>query len=129
MSNLETAIRQAIDELYNSQVDRNPMYSDGYNDALRHVLEIMEGAVKRLVQEMVQDTPKVLHLKDWDATAMLTHARERIASKEACVVLFYEDGELKHLSSNVDNQHAVWMFELAKMVVVHQCITHEWETS
>ena len=52
--NLETAIRQAVDELYNSQVDRNPMYSDGYNDALRHVLEVMEGAVKRLVPETVQ---------------------------------------------------------------------------
>jgi len=68
---------------------------------------------------------KVHHLKDWDATAMLTHARERIEPKEACVVLFYEDGELKTLSSNVTNQHAVWMYELAKLMTVHQCVSHE----
>ena len=52
--NIETG--QTIDELYNSEVDRHPMYSDGYNDALRHILEFMEGAVKRLVQETGQDT-------------------------------------------------------------------------
>ena len=57
--NLETAIRQAIDELYNSEVDRHPMYSDGYNDALRHILEVMEGAVKRMepVPKAVQVSP------------------------------------------------------------------------
>ena len=68
---------------------------------------------------------KVHHLKDWDTTAMLTHALERIEPKEACVVLFYEDGALKTLSSNVSNQHAIWMYELAKMGTLHQCINHE----
>ena len=67
---------------------------------------------------------KVHHLKDWDATAMLTHAIERIEPEQSCVVLLYEDDELKTLSSNVDNQHAVWMFELAKLVVLHQCVDH-----
>ena len=68
---------------------------------------------------------KVHHLKDWDATAMLTHALERIEPNEACVVLFYEDGALKTLSSNVSNQHAIWMYELAKISTLHQCINHE----
>ena len=68
---------------------------------------------------------KVHHLKDWDATAMLTHALERIEPNEACVVLFYEDGSLKTLSSNVSNQHAIWMYELAKISTLHQCINHE----
>jgi hypothetical protein len=67
---------------------------------------------------------KVHHLKDWDATAMLTHAIERIEPEQSCVELFYEDDELKTLSSNVDNQHAVWMYELAKLVVLHQCVDH-----
>jgi hypothetical protein len=71
---------------------------------------------------------KVHHLKDWDATAMLTHAIERIAPDQSCIVLFYEDDEIKALSSHVDNQHAVWMYELAKLVVLHQCITHEEST-
>ncbi len=70
---------------------------------------------------------KVHHLKDWDATAMLTHAIERIAPEQSCVVLFYENDELKTLSSNVNNQHAVWMYELAKLSVLHQCINHEYE--
>ena len=67
---------------------------------------------------------KVHHLKDWDATAMLNHAIERISPDQSCIVLFYEEDELKSLSSNVDNQHAVWMYELAKLIVLHQCITH-----
>jgi hypothetical protein len=71
--------------------------------------------------------PKVLHLKDWGATAMLNHAIERIPDTESCLVLFYEDGELKSLSSHIDHQHAVWMLELAKLQTLHKCITHEWE--
>ena len=67
---------------------------------------------------------KVHHLKDWNATAMLTHALERIAPDQSCIVLFYEDGELKFLSSHVDNQHAVWMYEMAKLSTLHECITH-----
>lgn len=67
---------------------------------------------------------KVHHLKDWNATAMLTHALERIAPEQSCVVLFYEDGELKKLSAHVDNQHAVWMYEIAKLTVLHECLTH-----
>ena len=70
---------------------------------------------------------KVHHLKDWNVIAMLTHALERIPPEQSCIVLFYEDDELKTLSSNVDNQHAVWMYELAKLNVLHQCIKHEWE--
>jgi len=70
---------------------------------------------------------KVHHLKDWNVAAMLTHALERIPPDQSCVVLFYEDDELKTLSSNVDNQHAIWMYELAKLNVLHQCIKHEWE--
>jgi hypothetical protein len=68
---------------------------------------------------------KVHHLKDWDATAMLNHAIERISPDQSCIVLFYEDDELKSLSSHVDNQHAVWMYELAKLIILHQCINHE----
>ena len=42
------AMKQTIEELYNSEVNRHPMYSDGYNDALRHILEYMEsGKMKR----------------------------------------------------------------------------------
>ena len=41
--------------------------------------------------------PKVMHLKDWGATAMLNHAIDRIPNQETCIVLFYEDGELKTL--------------------------------
>ena len=67
---------------------------------------------------------KVHHLKDWNATAMLTHALERIAPEQSCVVLFYEDGELKKLSAQVDNQHAVWMYEMAKLTVLHECLAH-----
>jgi len=67
---------------------------------------------------------KVHHLKDWDTTAMLNHAIERIPTNQSCIVLFYEEDELKSLSSNVDNQHAVWMYELAKLIVLHQCINH-----
>jgi hypothetical protein len=55
---------------------------------------------------------------------MLTHALERIAPEESCIVLFYENGELKTLSSHVNNQHAVWMYELAKLSTLHECITH-----
>jgi len=55
---------------------------------------------------------------------MLTHAIERIPPEQSCVVLFYEDGELKVLSSHVDNQHAIWMYELAKLSVLHECINH-----
>jgi len=68
---------------------------------------------------------KVLPLKNWDATAMLTHARERITPDQSCVVLFYEDDALRWLSANVNNEHAVWMCELAKLLVLHQCINHE----
>ena len=67
---------------------------------------------------------KVHHLRDWNATAMLTHAIERISPDQSCIVLFYEDDELKLLSSHVDNQHAVWMYELAKLTVLHECINH-----
>ena len=67
---------------------------------------------------------KVHHLKDWNATAMLTHALERIAPEQSCVVLFYEDGELKKLSAHVDNQHAVWMYEMAKLATLHECLAH-----
>ena len=68
---------------------------------------------------------KVLNLKDWDATAMLTHARERITPEQSCIVLFYEDGALTWISANVVNQHAVWMFEMAKLQVLHRCISLE----
>lgn len=71
--------------------------------------------------------PKVMHLKDWGATAMLNHAIDRIPNQETCIVLFYEDGELKTLSSHVDHQHAVWMYELAKLQTLHKCIAHEWD--
>jgi len=67
---------------------------------------------------------KVHHLKDWNATAMLTHALERIAPEQSCIVLFHEDDELKTLSAHVDNQHAVWMYELAKLSTLHECINH-----
>ena len=64
---------------------------------------------------------------NWGASAMLSHALDRIEDGQSCLLLFYEDDELKHLSSNIDNQHAVWMCELAKLVVLHQCIDHDWE--
>jgi len=67
---------------------------------------------------------KIHHLKDWNATAMLTHAIERIPPEQACIVLFYEDGEVCTLSSHVDNQHAIWMYELAKLSVLHECMNH-----
>lgn len=71
--------------------------------------------------------PKVMHLNDWGATAMLHHALERIPDAESCIVLFYEDGELSTLSSHVSHQQAVWMYELAKLQALHTCIPHEWE--
>ena len=64
---------------------------------------------------------------NWGATAMLSHAIERLEDGKPCLLLFYEDDELKHLSAHVDNQHAVWMCELAKLMILHGCLEHKWE--
>jgi len=71
----------------------------------------------------------ICHIKNnWDATAMLAHAQQRIEPNESVIVLFYEDGQLCRLSANMDHQNAVWMLELAKSNIMHDCIHHEWET-
>ena len=62
---------------------------------------------------------------NWGAKAMLAHALERIEDGTPCVVLFYEDKQLCSVSSHVTNEHAVWMFELAKLQAVHQCVEHD----
>lgn len=62
---------------------------------------------------------------NWGAKAMLAHALERIEDDQSCVVLFYEGGELCHLSSHVSHEHAVWMYELAKLQTLHPCVEHE----
>ena len=56
---------------------------------------------------------------------MLAHALERIEDDQSCLVLFYEDGDLCHLSAHVTHQHAVWMCELAKLQALHPCLEHE----
>jgi len=61
---------------------------------------------------------------NWDAKAMLAHALERVEDGPPCLVLFYEDEKLCSLSSNVTHEHAVWMFELAKLQAIHQCLEH-----
>lgn len=40
-------IYQTLDELHNTQFDRHPMYSEGYNNALTHVAEYLNGRVNR----------------------------------------------------------------------------------
>jgi len=72
--------------------------------------------------------PKIHHLRNnWDATTMLSHALERIDKDESVLVLFYEDNNLCRLSSHMTHEQAVWMMELAKAILLHECITHEWE--
>ena len=61
---------------------------------------------------------------NWGAKAMLAHALERIEDGAPCVMLFYEDEKLCSLSSHVTHEHAVWMFELAKLQCLHQCLEH-----
>ena len=69
---------------------------------------------------------KVNHIRNnWGAKAMLAHALERIEDDQSCLVLFYEDGDLCHLSAHVTHQHAVWMCELAKLQALHPCLEHE----
>ena len=56
--NLELALRQMIDEIYGDQAERNAMYSDGYNHALDHVLEFLDGFNKRYPQQNASNVAK-----------------------------------------------------------------------
>lgn len=40
------AILDTIDELYDMEANRHPMFSEGYNYAMRHILEFIEGRVE-----------------------------------------------------------------------------------
>ena len=40
---LELALRQTLEEFYNAESFRNSMYSEGYNSALRHITEYLDG--------------------------------------------------------------------------------------
>ena len=45
-------LRDTIDELYDSEKERHPMFSEGYNHALSHITEFLDGdAFKRSLEE------------------------------------------------------------------------------
>lgn len=55
---LETELRDMIDAVYDMERERNAMYSEGYNHALDHVLEFLDGFNKRYPQQSASNVAK-----------------------------------------------------------------------